>query len=113
MLAAAYLLEPVWLTGVAGRGVVISLIYQSVIIAFASYLIWFKLIHTYPVAGLSVFTFLTPVFGVASGVIFLGEELTRGLVVGLACVCVGIYGTNYTRRGKVGRKAEAVSAIPD
>jgi drug/metabolite transporter (DMT)-like permease len=113
MLAAAYLLEPVWLTGVAGRGVVISLIYQSVIVAFASYLIWFKLIHTYPVAGLSVFTFLTPVFGVASGVIFLGEELTKGLVVGLACVCVGIYGTNYTRRGKVGRKAEAVSAIPD
>ena len=62
---------------------------------FASYLIWFKLIHTYPVAGLSVFTFLTPIFGVASGIIFLKETLTKGLVVGLACVCLGIYGTNY------------------
>jgi drug/metabolite transporter (DMT)-like permease len=98
MLAAAFLLEPVWVKGTATSSVVISLVYQSVIVAFASYLTWFKLIHTYPVAGLSVFTFLTPIFGVASGVIFLKEELTGGLVVGLVCVCAGIYGTNYRRR---------------
>ena len=94
---AAYVLEPVWVTGGIGRGVLAALIYQSVIIAFASYLTWFKLIHAYPVARLSVFTFLTPVFGVASGVIFLREDLTKGLVIGLACVCLGIYGTNYTK----------------
>ena len=98
MVVAAWLLEPVWVAGDIGRGVMISLIYQSVIVAFASYLTWFKLIHVYPVARLSVFTFLTPIFGVASGVIFLGEEPTKGLLIGLACVCAGIYGTNYTRR---------------
>jgi drug/metabolite transporter (DMT)-like permease len=92
---STYLLEPVWVTGAIGKGVVLSLIYQSVIVAFASYLTWFKLIHTYPVGRLSVFTFLAPVFGVASGVVFLGEELTKGLVIGLVCVCLGIYGMNY------------------
>jgi drug/metabolite transporter (DMT)-like permease len=95
MVVAAYVLEPVWVTGGIGGGVMVSLIYQSVIVAFASYLTWFKLIHAYPVASLSVFTFLTPVVGVASGVIFLGEDLTKGLVIGLVCVCVGICGTNY------------------
>lgn len=97
---AAYVLEPVWVTGAVGRGVLASLMYQSVIIAFASYLTWFKLIHVYPVAKLSVFTFLTPVFGVASGVIFLREELTGGLVIGLVCVCIGICGTNYSKRAR-------------
>jgi len=96
--AAAYVLEPVWVSGAIGNNVLVSLIYQSVIVAFASYLTWFKLIHTYPVASLSVFTFLTPVFGVASGVVFLGEDLTKGLVIGMACVCLGIYGTNYAKR---------------
>jgi drug/metabolite transporter (DMT)-like permease len=99
---AAYFLEPVWVRGTLSSGVLISLFYQSVIVAFASYLTWFKLIHTYPVASLSVFTFLTPIFGVASGVIFLHEDLTKGLVVGLACVCLGIYGTN--RRGRASGK---------
>jgi len=98
MAVAAYVLEPVWVTGEIGRGVLGSLIYQSVIVAFASYLTWFKLVHAYPVASLSVFTFLAPVFGVASGVVFLGEDLTKGLVIGLVCVCLGIYGMNYRRR---------------
>lgn len=94
IFVAACLIEPAWVVGDIGRGVLLSLIYQSVLIAFASYFVWFKLIHAYPVARLSVFTFLAPVFGVASGVIFLGEDLTKGLVIGLVCVCLGIYGTN-------------------
>ena len=75
----------------------LALIFSSVIVAFASYLTWFKLIHTYPVSELAVFTFLSPVFGVASGVFFLGEQLTLGLVLGLLFVSAGIYITNYRK----------------
>ncbi len=99
LLAVALLIEPVWIKEITAP-VVISLFYQSVIVAFASYLVWFWLIHTYPVASLSVFTFLAPVFGVASGVIFLGEEVTLGLVLGLLFICAGIYGTNYQPRNR-------------
>jgi len=49
------------------------------------------------VAKLSVFTFLTPIFGVAFGVLFHGEELTTGLVAGLVMVSAGIYVTNYKK----------------
>jgi drug/metabolite transporter (DMT)-like permease len=96
IFVCALILEPVWVKATSSL-VIISVIYQSVVVAFASYLVWFKMVHIYPVGKLSVFTFLAPLFGVASGVLFLGEEATTGLLIGLACVCAGIYGTNYTR----------------
>jgi drug/metabolite transporter (DMT)-like permease len=93
----ALLLEDTWVKEFT-LPVISSLFYQSVIVAFASYLAWFKLIHVYPVAQLSVFTFLTPIFGVLSGVIFMKDQLTMGLLSGLIFVCIGIYCTNYQKR---------------
>lgn len=93
MFVAAVILEDKWVLGVTAA-VAGSLFYQSVIIAFASYLLWFKLIHGYPVAKLSSFTFLTPFFGVLSGVLFLGEPITAYLVAGLVLVSIGIYCAN-------------------
>jgi len=97
MLIGTLLLEDTWIKGFT-TPVVLSLFYQSVIVAFASYLAWFKLIHIYPVAQLSVFTFLTPIFGVFASVIFMKEQLTMGLLSGLIFVCIGIYCTNYQKR---------------
>jgi drug/metabolite transporter (DMT)-like permease len=90
-------LEPKWILNVSASSV-IALLYASVVIAFASYLVWFKLIHTYPVSELAVFTFLTPVFGVICGAIFLGEQVTSGLILGLLLVSGGIYLTNYRKK---------------
>ena len=90
-------LEPKWVLNVS-VSTVLALLYASVVVAFASYLMWFKLIHTYPVSELAVFTFLTPVFGVVCGAIFLGEQLTTGLIVGLLLVSGGIYVTNYRKK---------------
>ncbi len=81
MLVGTLLLEHTWIRGLL-TPVVLPLFYQSVIVAFASYLAWFKLIHIYPVAQL-VFTFLTPIFGVFASVIFMKEQLTLGLLAGL------------------------------
>ena len=67
MAAAAYALEPSWVRGAVTGGVLVSLFYQSVIVAFASYLTWFKLIHAYPVGGVCRFCLLSRVFGVAWG----------------------------------------------
>ena len=92
----AFFLEPKWILEV-NASVIYAFAYSSVIVAFASYLVWFMLIHIYPVSELAVFTFLTPVFGVAFGAIFLGEQLTKGLISGLVFVSAGIYLTNYRR----------------
>jgi len=96
IFACACTLEPRWIIEI-NTPAVLALLFSSVIVAFASYLTWFKLIHTYPVSELAVFTFLSPVFGVASGVLLLGEQLTLGLVLGLVFVSAGIYMTNYRR----------------
>jgi drug/metabolite transporter (DMT)-like permease len=79
---------------------VLALLYSSIVVAFFSYLTWFKLIHTYPVSELSVFTFLSPVFGVLFGSLILNEEVTKGLFAGLVLVSLGIYLTNYRKKGK-------------
>lgn len=96
LFLCSYFLESQWIK-TPGTTEIGSLIFQSVIIAFISYFAWFKLIHDYPVAKLSAFTFLTPVFGVLFAVLLQHEQITPGLIAGLTMVCGGIYITNYTK----------------
>ena len=74
--------------------VLASLFYQSVVVAFVSYLVWFWLIQRHPVSRLSVFTFMTPLFGVILGGVVLDEPLTFLVWAGLACVAGGLYLVN-------------------
>ena len=99
LLIVSILLEPKWIYGVDPY-IVASLFYQSVIVAFISYFIWFKLIHEYSVSRLSAFTFFTPIFGVLFGILFLHEEFTSSLMVGLPLVSMGIFLVNWRRRGE-------------
>jgi drug/metabolite transporter (DMT)-like permease len=96
LFLCSYFIETQWIRD-PGSLQIASLAFQSVIVAFISYLAWFKLIHDYPVAKLSVFTFLTPIFGVVFAVFFQHEQVTAGLMAGLVMVCGGIYITNYTK----------------
>ena len=70
--------------------VVASLAYQAVIVAFASYLAWFWLLTRYLAGRLAVFSFLSPLFGVAFGVIFLSEPLSAAFVGAALLVGAGI-----------------------
>jgi drug/metabolite transporter (DMT)-like permease len=70
--------------------VVASLAYQAVIVAFASYLAWFWLLTRYLAGRLAVFSFLTPLFGVAFGVIFLSEALSAAFLGAALLVGAGI-----------------------
>ena len=67
-----------------------SLAFQTVIVTFASFLAWFWLVRHYPTTRLSSFTLLTPLFGLLSGVLLLGEPLTLRLAVAVAAVTAGI-----------------------
>ncbi|HEX5803778.1 MAG TPA: DMT family transporter [Azospira sp.] len=78
--------------------VLLSLAYQGVIVAFASYLAWFWLLQTYLVGRLMVFSFLTPLFGVAFGVVFLGDPLTPSFLFAAGCVAMGIVLVNLPAR---------------
>jgi len=79
-----------------------SVFYQCIIIAFLSYLLWFELIHRYPVSLLHAFSFFTPVFGVfLSGVLILGELLSPGLIVALTLVSLGMVLVNRRPKGEL------------
>ncbi len=51
---------------------------------------WYYLLKAYPITVISPFTLLGPVFGVVSGVLFLGDALTREILLGGAMVLIGI-----------------------
>jgi drug/metabolite transporter (DMT)-like permease len=74
--------------------------YQGALVAFASYLVWFWLLTKYYAARLSVLTFMTPLFGVAAGVIFLGERLTPAFVAAALLVAAGIVLVNLPSRAR-------------
>lgn len=67
-----------------------SLIYQAVIVTFASYLLWFWLLTRYPATKVQAFVFLTPVFGTVFAAVLLAEPIGHELLVGLAAVAVGL-----------------------
>lgn len=78
-----------------------SVFYQCIIVAFISYLVWFELIHRYPVSLLHAFSFFTPVFGVfLSGALILGEVITPCLIVALILISTGMVLVNRQPRSK-------------
>lgn len=67
-----------------------SLLFHTIIVSFASYLIWFWLLKEYLASRLGVFSFLTPLFGVLFGVILLNEKIELNFIVGTVLVMLGI-----------------------
>ncbi len=67
-----------------------SLLLQTVVGAFASYLAWMWLLGRYPATKISVFVFLTPIFALLFGALWLKEPVTPSLLLALALVAAGI-----------------------
>ena len=67
-----------------------SMLAQTVIGAFASYLAWMWMLGRYPATKISVFVFLTPLFALLFGTLLLGEAATPTLLAALGLVAVGI-----------------------
>ncbi|WP_024538511.1 DMT family transporter [Comamonas badia] len=67
-----------------------SLLIQGLIGAFGSYLVWMWMLTRYPATRMSVFVFLTPVFTLIIGALWLKEPVTATLLAALALVAGGI-----------------------
>jgi drug/metabolite transporter (DMT)-like permease len=93
---ASWMLGEKGITGVNSL-VLASLAYQAVIVAFASYLAWFWLLTRYLAARLSVLSFLTPLFGMLSGVLFLSEPLSAHFALAALLIAAGIALVNLRR----------------
>jgi drug/metabolite transporter (DMT)-like permease len=71
-----------------------SLLYQTVWVTF---LAWFALIQRYSASRLSVFTFLTPLFGIVAGHVVLGDPLTPAFALAAGLVVAGLVLVNRPR----------------
>lgn len=85
-----------------------SLAYQSIVIAFLSFLSWLWLLRKYLASRLSVFSFLTPLFGVSFGMVLLKETVTVPFLAGAALVLAGILIVNW-KSGKAVAVEEVVA----
>jgi drug/metabolite transporter (DMT)-like permease len=68
----------------------LPLSFQTVIVTFASYLLWFWLVRHYPATPLASFTLLTPISGLLAGVLLLREPITLRLAIAVTAVAAGI-----------------------
>ncbi len=87
--ALSLALGEVWVWQFSGFAIT-SLLLQTVVGAFASYLAWMWMLGRYPATKISVFVFFTPLFALLFGALWLGEAVTPTLLVALATVAVGI-----------------------
>lgn len=76
----------------------VSVLGQGVIVVFAMFLLWFRMIKLYPASSIASFSFLSPIFGVLMGWLLLGEPLGRGVLVALGLVACGLILINWPRR---------------
>jgi drug/metabolite transporter (DMT)-like permease len=63
---------------------------QTVLGAFASYLAWMWMLGRYPATKISAFVFLTPVFAMLFGALWLHEPVTINLIAAVSMVALGI-----------------------
>jgi drug/metabolite transporter (DMT)-like permease len=67
-----------------------SLAFHSLVVSFASFLVWFWLLRHYLASRLGVFSFLTPLFGIVFGAWLLDEPIELRFLLGAVPVLTGI-----------------------
>jgi drug/metabolite transporter (DMT)-like permease len=69
---------------------IVGLLFQTIIIAISSYMVWFWLLRRYLTSRLMLLSLLTPLFGVAFGAVFLGDPISLRFALGAALVMSGV-----------------------
>jgi drug/metabolite transporter (DMT)-like permease len=97
MLAVCALVAGERITAMPSALALGALAYQTVWVVSVTFVIWFALIARYSANRLSVFSFLTPLFGVAAGHLVLDEPLTPAFGAAVALVAAGLVLVNRAK----------------
>ncbi len=77
---------------------ILGLVYQGVLVAGFCFAVQTHLLRRHSASQISVFSFSTPLFGVALSYLFRGDRISSWVLLSAACVAVGILMVN--RKGK-------------
>jgi drug/metabolite transporter (DMT)-like permease len=75
---------------VLSADVVLAFVYLVLVLSIGASVLWFWLLSHGAASRVSAFYFLTPIFGLAFGALFLGEMVGPGDALGLVAVALGI-----------------------
>jgi O-acetylserine/cysteine efflux transporter len=67
-----------------------AVLYQAILVTLFGYGVWYRMMQRHEVNQVMPFTLLVPVFGVASGVLALGERLTLPMLIGGGATILGV-----------------------
>ena len=92
LFIASWLLESGHLTAIRSASIEswAAVGYLGVVMTALAYALWYRLLGLYPVSRVMPFLMLLPLTSVAGGVFFLGEDLTVNVLIGGACVLIGL-----------------------
>lgn len=76
---------------------VIALVYQGVFVAGFCFALQALLLRHHSASQIAVFSFATPLFGVGTGILLRGDQMTPMLIVAAVCVAIGILLVNLKR----------------
>jgi drug/metabolite transporter (DMT)-like permease len=79
------------------RLTIVVLLFQTLVIAISSYLVWFWLLRHYLTSRLMLLSLLTPLFGVVFGSAILGDPISGRFAFGGGLVLLGILIVNLRR----------------
>ena len=85
-----------------------SVVYQALVVVIFGYGLWYGLLRRHSVNQVMPFTLLVPLFGVLSGVMFLGEAVTWALAIGGLTTIAGVAIIVFRRPRLVDQKTRAV-----
>jgi drug/metabolite transporter (DMT)-like permease len=89
-LLCGWLFEPPLLSSSVPVASLLGILYQGVIVAGVCFVGWTILLKHYSPSKLSMFGFVSPIFGVLFSGLFFGELITSRLWIGLIAVTLGI-----------------------
>ncbi len=84
--------------------VVLGLLYQGVCVGGFCFAVQTALLKRHSASQITVFSFLTPLFGTLFAVLFRGDELSPYLFVAGGCIAAGILVVTMSRRAEQGRE---------
>ncbi len=86
-----------------------SMAFQTVMVSVTSYLIWFWMLRRYLAARLGVMAFMTPLFGVVMGYLWLDDQISLGFLLGAGLSVAGLLVVNLSKA--VGQTQENVRRV--
>ncbi|MBX6321625.1 MAG: EamA family transporter [Rhodospirillaceae bacterium] len=67
-----------------------SVAYQALLVMVLGYGVWYSMMRRFPLNQVMPFTLLVPVFGVAGGVVLMGDRLSVPMLLGGAATIAGV-----------------------